>query len=261
MSKQIRYYSSFTDDFAHSADQEYRLPPDYRWVRKDIPSMFLSGLIYGLAVIFGGLYCRCFLHVKVKGREKLKAVKGGFFLYGNHTQPVGDVFIPAIAVLPRRIFTVVSPANYGIPVIGKILPYLGALPTEPSVRGMKALTKAMEYRLEKDHPIVIYPEAHVWEYYTDIRPFPDAAFKFPVKYDKPAFAMTVTYQRSRFLKKPRAVVYLDGPFYPEGDTPREKVSHLHDRVYNVMKARSCISNFAYIEYHKAEEQPAETIHN
>ncbi len=116
-------------------------------------SQILSGFIYGLAVIFGGAYCKFFLHMKVKGRKNLKRMTGDFFIYGNHTQPVGDVFIPALCVLPKRIFTVVSTANYGIPVIGKILPYLGALPIVDSLHGFKELNKAIETRIKKNHPM------------------------------------------------------------------------------------------------------------
>lgn len=249
--KKIRYYQSFTDDFEESADQNYVLPETYQWVRTDLASKVLSALIYALAVIFSSVYCKCVLHMKVRGRRSLKGIKGGFFIYGNHTQPVGDVFIPALCVLPKRIYTVVSTANYGIPVIGKILPYLGALPIVDSLRGMKELSKAMECRINTGHPIVIYPEAHVWEYYTDIRPFPVTAFKYPVKLHKPSFAMTVTYRSSKLFKRPIMEVFLDGPFCGEGVTPKEQAKGLHNKIYTAMKTRSKHSNAEYIAYKKA----------
>ena len=248
----VRYYQSFSDDFTESANQDFNLPDDYVWVRKDIFSKTLSNLIYGLAVIFGGLYCKLFLHTKIRGRKNIKGVNGDFFIYGNHTQPVGDVILPALCVLPKRIYTVVSTANYGIPVIGKILPYLGALPIVNTLHGMKELTKAIGTRIEKGHPVVIYPEAHVWEYYTKIRPFPDTSFKFPVKFNKPAFAMTVTYKKSQLFKRPVTEVFFDGPFYAKGNTVAEKTADLHSKVLLTMQKRSKNSNFAYIEYKKSE---------
>lgn len=249
--RKIRYYNSYTDDFEQSANEDFALPDNYKWVRTDFLSRLLSAIIYSLAVIFSTVYCRCFLHMRVKGRKNLKGVKGGFFIYGNHTQPVGDVFIPALCVFPKRIYTVVSTANYGIRVIGKILVFLGALPTTDSLRGIKELNRAIEYRIEHGHPIVIYPEAHVWEYYTDIRPFPDTSFKFPVKLNRPAFAMTVTYKKSRLFKKPIMEVFLDGPFYPSGDKAKERAVSLHHQVFTAMKQRSKNSNYEYIEYKKA----------
>lgn len=248
--KQVRYYTDFSEDFEKSAQQEYLLPDGYRWVRKDVGSKILSGAVYTLALIFSSVYCKLCLHMRVKGRKNLKGLKGGYYIYGNHTQPVGDVFIPALCVFPKRIYTVVSTANYGIPVIGRILPYLGALPTVDSLSGIKELNRAIEYRIDTGHPVVIYPEAHVWEYYTDIRPFPDTAFKFPAKTDKPVIAMTVTYLRSRIFKRPVTEVFLDGPFYGEGTTAREKAADLHKKVSGIMKQRSENSNVAFIEYRK-----------
>ncbi len=250
MNNKTRYYKSFSDDFEQSANQDFKLPEDYKWIRTDLKSKLLSGLNYGLAVIFGGLYCKLGLHMKIRGRKSLRGSKGDFFIFANHTQPVGDVFIPAMAVLPKRIFTVVSPANYGIPFIGKLLPYLGALPIDNSLRGMKELTHAIEQRLDKKHPIVIYPEAHVWEYYTGIRPFADTAFKYPVKMNKASYAMTVTYKKSKLFKKPVMEVFLDGPFYGEGETAKEQAVSLHSKVAEVMKKRSENSNFEYIKYLK-----------
>lgn len=246
--REIRYYGSFTDDFNTTADQDFKLPEDYRWVRGDIVSRALSALIYALAIAFSYIYCKLFLHMKISGRKNLKGVKGGFFIYGNHTQPVGDVFIPAHAVFPKRIYTVVSPANYAIPVIGKILPFLGALPIADTLHGIKELNRAMEHRLKNGNPIVIYPEAHVWEYYTGIRPFPVTSFKFAAKFGVPVFAMTVTYKKSRVFKRPVTEVFLDGSFYPEGETEREKAAFLHRRVYEAMKNRSKNSNYSFIEY-------------
>lgn len=246
--KETRYYSSFTDDFEVSANQNFKLPDNYKWVRTDILYKIFCALIYGLAVLFGGAYCKFFLHIKVHGRKNIKGLKSGFFVYGNHTQPVGDVFMPALCVLPKRIYTVVSTANYGIPFIGKILPFLGALPIVDSLHGIKELNKAIAYRVERGHPIVIYPEAHVWEYYTGIRPFPDTSFKFPVKCNKPAFALTATYKKSRLFKKPITEVFLDGPFYPSGNTVKDKTADLHGQVFSAMQMRSKNSNYSYIEY-------------
>lgn len=250
--ERIRRYRSFTDDFEIAPEQDYTLPEDYVWVRKDIFSKLKSRIIYFLAIVFSLFYCPLVLHMKVKGRKNLKGLKGRYFIYGNHTQPLGDVFIPALCVLPRRIFTVVSTANFSIPVIGKILPYLGALPIVDSLKGFKELSKAMEVRLRKNHPIVIYPEAHVWEYCTLIRPYPATSFKFPVKFDVPAIAMTVTYKKSKFFKKPKTTVYLDGPFYPQGETSKEKVSNLHKMVYDAMCNRSKESDYQYIAYIKED---------
>lgn len=255
--REIRYYTSFSDDFVETKDQNRRVPGDYPWV----PNRFLSGLVYTLAVLFSGVYLRLFLHVRYKNSRILhQGRKTGAFLYCNHTQPFGDVFLPALPALPGRIYTVVSPANLAIPVIGKLLPYLGALPIPDTVQGMKQFASAMDRRLTEKRYITIFPEAHVWEYYTGIRPYTDAAFKYPVKFRKPVYCMTVTYQKRRFGAKPRATVFVDGPFFPEPAlTPKAQAARLRDQVYGCMKDRSRHSNFDYIRYERADaaQKPSE----
>ena len=249
--KKVLYYDSLNDDFFDD-NKKHRLSDDYVWIRRDLRSKFLSWLIYTLAIIFSNVYCRLFLHIKIVGAKVLRRQKGGFFLYGNHTQPVGDVFDPALACFPKRIYTVVGAANMDLKFIGKILPYLGALPIPETLSGMKEFQRAIEYRINTGHPIVIYPEAHVWEYYTGIRPFSAVSFKYPIKLNAPVFCMTCTYQKRRFGKRPKMTVYIDGPFNVCGDTAKQKSENLCATVHKCMSDRSKMSNFEYIEYRQRE---------
>ena len=254
MSRQnkTRYYSSFDDDFEASANQDYKLDDDYLWIKTDLLSKIKSVTAYTAALVFSSVYCRLFLHMHIKNASVLRrALKTGGFVYVNHTQPVGDVFIPALACFPGRIYTVVSPANYGIPVIGKILPYLGALPIPDTKSGMRKFSEAVSRRAEQNKFIVNYPEAHVWEYCNFIRPFGDTAFKFPVKCGKPVFCLTVTYNKRRFGKKPRMTVYADGPFLPDSSLPPGKqAAGLKAAVFEKMCERSRTGDSEYISYKK-----------
>ncbi len=251
--KCVRYYDSFDDDFEESADQNFTIPDDYRRVRNGLMYRVLSAVTYAVALVFGSVYCRLCLHMKIHGRKNLKKADGGYFIYGNHTQPLGDVFTPALCAFPRRIYTVVSPANYGIPVIGKILPYLGALPTASTLGGMRDFNAALETRIKSSHPIVIYPEAHVWEYCSSIRPFPDTSFRFPQKLNCASFAMTSVYKRSRLHRRPTAHVYIDGPYYPSGNNARECAASLCEQVRSAMENRAAQSDISYIEYKKRDD--------
>lgn len=249
---QTRHYKSFDEDFAQSKNQDFKLPPNYKWLRLDFLSRCKSKLIYGLAIVFSSIYCRAFLHLKIVGAKNLRLAKDcGGFIFGNHTQPVGDVFNPALAALPSRIYTVVSPANLGIPVLGRILPYLGALPISDTVSGMKKLNEAIEYRLKQKAFITIYPEAHVWEYCSFIRPFDETAFKFPAKFDKPSFCVTATYQKRRFGKKPRLTLYVDGPYYCDRYLSlKDGARDLKDRICRQMCNRALETDCEYIKYEK-----------
>lgn len=258
MSRPVYEYPSFDHDVLEAPDQHYTLPPDYPWVQTTRRGKLLASLIYGAVILFGAVYLPFGLHVRIKNRKVLRlAGTSGFFLYGNHTQPIGDVVLPAAAAFPRRIYTVVSTANLSLPVLGKVLPHLGALPLPDSLRGMKKLHETMALRLQQGHPIVIYPEAHVWPYYAGVRPFGDAAFKYPLKFKVPVYCITSTYQKRRFFKKPRLTLYVDGPFFPD-DTlpPRAQAADLRDRVAQCMQQRCADhNNYEYIVYRPKNAAP------
>lgn len=252
MPKEIRYYTSFETDFSQSANQHYTLEKGYKYIRTDLLSRIKSVLVYTGALIFSSVYCRVGLHIKfVKPKGFYKKIKNGAFLFANHTQPIGDVFNPALAVFPKRIYTIASPANYGIRVIGKILPYLGAIPLERDLSMMKEFVKAVEHRANEGNVVVVYPEAHVWEYYDKIRPFPNSSFKFPIKLNKPIFVATSTYQKRAFFKKPKMVIYIDEINVDKTLSKNEQIKLAHTKAYECMCSRAKMSNCEYIKYEKA----------
>jgi len=111
----------------------------------------------------------------------------------------------------------------------------------------------MEKRILEGHPVVIYPEAHIWPYYTSIRPFKSTSFRYPARFQEPSFCFTTTYQKNGNKKKPKIVIYVDGPFYPNSDLNlKEQQEDLRNRIYECMLERSKNSNFEMIEYKKGE---------
>lgn len=249
--KRIRYYESFADDFFQSG-QKYELKKNYKYIKKDLFSVIFSSILYFIAFLVSTVYCRLFLHVSFVGAEKLRKQKGGFFIYGNHTQPVGDVFDPALACIPKRIYTVVNVANLHLPVIGKLLPYLGALPLPTDMSNMRGFKVAIEERALSGHPIVIYPEGHLWEYHTEIRPFAEASFSYPVSLALPSYAFTATYQIRKCGKKPKITIFVDGPFYAEGNGKREMTHNLCGQIREAMIKRAECNTCSYIKYIKKE---------
>ncbi len=252
----VRKYRTYTQDFVESRDQEIRLPKGYVWVRKNPLYRCYMTLLYGAAQVFAICYNRFYLHLKVVNRDAFRECRHtGYFLYGNHTQPVGDAFAPPRYMFPKRMYTIMSPANLGIPVLGKILPALGGLPIPDSVDGMKEFLEAIRYYIERKKCIVIYPESHVWPWCNFIRPFPDTSFRYPVMYHVPAYCMTITYQKRRHGKKPQATVYIDGPFWPDPKLGmRDARKKLHDQVFACMQKRSQNSTYAYVKYEKESEE-------
>ena len=149
---------------------------------------------------------------------------------------------------------IVHPNNVSMPILGKVTPSMGALPLPDDREAYRNFLAAIEKRVAENKKIVIYPEAHIWPYYTGIRPFSDTSFHYPVKYKTPVFCFTNTYQKRRWSKHPRIVTYIDGPFYPDESIPeRKRKTELRDRVYACMCERAKLSTVVKIQYIKKEE--------
>ena len=176
-------------------------------------------------------------------------------IYANHTNPLHDVFGPAVAA-DRRIFTIVSPVNLKVPGIGKFLPYIGALPLGKTKEEKAAFHEAVDKRLKQKNCLVVYPEAHVWPYATKIRKFPagDKSFKYATRNDLPIFTMTTTYHKRKDKKHgdlPRMDVYVDGPFFPgPKKSEDENRADLAKKAYDSMVKYSKKSTYEYFEYKK-----------
>ena len=250
--KKIYYYDSFDDDMIENSGQDYELPPDYKWINDGKFHKIVFGILYVIWKMIARIYCRFFIHTEFIGRAGINKYKGkGCFVYANHTQPFGDAVIPTIAACKHRCAAIVSPSNLGIPVIGKLLPGIGAIPIPDDTKRMKEFVDTLKVLIDKGYCIFIYPEAHVWPYYTEIRPFSTSSFHYPVKFDAPVFSVTMTYQKA-LSGRPKAPCYIDKCNIPKQKdiNKRKQIHMLHDMVYSTMKMRSKKSNFQYCQYIK-----------
>ena len=239
-----QYYDEYSDDFVTSAKQDFKLKDNYKWLNKSIFYKIISRILYFFAYIFAVIYCKLILHVTFKNKEILKKQEG-YYLFGNHTQPIGDVFTPAHICKGKRIYVIANSNNLKVKIIGGLLPILGILPIPDTAKQMKDFMKAVKQRAVERNCIVIYP------YYTKIRPFPTTSFKFPVEADTKSFAVTTTYQKRKWGKKPKITVYVDGPFkIDEKLGKKENQEKLCNEIYDCMKKRSKESTYEYIEYRR-----------
>ena len=125
--QETKYYKTFEEDFVESKDQNIKMKENYKWIHSNPIYIAVSWIIYGIAWVIIRIAFPIAYGFKVENKEVLKPFKKqGYFVYGNHTQMIGDVFKSPYVVWNKRSYVIASPANLGIPVIGKILPSLGA---------------------------------------------------------------------------------------------------------------------------------------
>lgn len=254
MSKIIYYEDELNDEFSKSSIEPRIIDENYKYVHKNplwnLCSFVLQNI---LSVPIKILYAKIKFRIKYIGKEKIKQYRNeGYFIYGNHTQPFADTFIPSIPMYPKRNFLIVNPVNISLKGTGTLVEMLGAMPIPSNKSAMKNFLEAIKQKMNKGYAITIYPEAHIWPYYTKIRPFKDVSFKYPIQLEKPAFCITNTYQSyGKNNKKIKIVSYIDGPFYPNKElTLKEQQKELRNKIYNCMDERSKNSNIEHIKYIK-----------
>ncbi|MBR5647807.1 1-acyl-sn-glycerol-3-phosphate acyltransferase [Candidatus Saccharibacteria bacterium] len=262
--ERVFYYTSEEDDPIKTDEQEQKtevgLPEGYQFIPKNPFVKLYAALLYRGFKLFGQYYERGYWNAKFYGREKLKKARGkGYIIYANHTNPFHDVFGPAIAA-NRRIFTIISPVNLLVPGMGKLLPLLGGMPLGKSKEEKAAFHAAIDKRLKQKNAVVIYPEAHVWPFYTGIKKFPagDRSFVYATRNNLPIFTMTTTYHKRKNNKRgdlPRMDIYIDGPFWPDSKlTDDENRAKLAKEAYDSLVKHSKNSTYDYIKYIKKSEK-------
>ena len=257
--KVIYYENELEDEFSAAQITPRRIDGKYEYVGgfgRKVSRLFWYRMV---AQPIGYLFLKIKFRHKIINRQCIKAAVGaGFFLYGNHTNEIPDALIPTMICHPVGVYVIVHPNNVSMPVLGRITPSLGALPLPDDKDAMKHFGEAIRHHIERNKCITIYPEAHIWPYYTKIRNFRDNSFRYPVQHQVPVFCFTNTYQKRKRGKTPQMVTYVDGPFYPDSSLPaKEQRSKLHEQVLTTMKQRSKNSNVELIRYVKKDSLPGE----
>ncbi len=261
MKRRIFYYADeLNDDFAQTVKRVKPLSKNYTYVSRNPFSKFFSFLIYRvIARPAVWVYMKVKFGHKFVGKKALCKEKAGCFLYKNHVLLAGDAFIPNIIGVRKRNYIVTGQETNSLDAILPLMRALGNIPLGQDNAQNLAMLKCMRRRLAEGASITIYPEAHIWPYYTGIRPFLDVSFHYAVMMKAPVYCATTCFQKRWLRRTPRAVTFIDGPFYPDPQMSRaENAKYLRDKAYKTMCARAAEhSTYAAYEYRKKESVDGE----
>lgn len=263
--KVVFYEDERNEDFAGIDIKNKRVRSNYRYFNHNVISR-TGGWFFRRVIAIPLLYlANLFLYqARVKNRRILKSVKKkGYFIYANHVLDYDPIIHPVL-INPNKYCLVVSgPEAFSInPIVSWAVRSLGAIPI-PNKNDLSMYTnytKYISHHIQKKHRVLIYPEAHIWPYCNFIRNFSSGSFRYPVVDDVPIITATTVFKKKKHKKKPVAIVYLDGPFYPNPElSGKEKVDDLAQRAQQAMRKRTEIAwNYEYIRYIKKprEENPS-----
>ena len=261
--ERVVYYSDpVNDDFAGTDINTKHISADFCFIRKSFLWKAVSFIVYYvIAIPPVWLISKLYMGLKFKNRRVLRKLRGkGYFLYGNHTQAL-DAYVPALASFPKRSYIIANPDVVSIPGIGRLVMMLGALPIPSDAPGFKRFLDAVNTRCSQRACIAVFPEAHIWPYYTGIRPFPDATFRYPVITGAPAVAMVTTYRNRKGLfalcKRPGMTVTFSDVFYPDPELPARRAqadlcSQAFEFMDNVSRSTPQVTYIRY-EYKPKED--------
>lgn len=251
--KVVYYDDEANDDFAGTNIQKCVVDETFPFIHK---GRLWRGcaffLYYFVAFPLVWLFMRGILGVRFVNRKAMKEDKcRSYFLYGNHTGFI-DAFTPNLLSFPRRNYIIVGADTVSIKGLRNIVQMFGALPIPTQFRGMREFMRAVGEAHNQGN-ITVYPEAHIWPYFTGVREFPDTSFAYPVKHKAPVFAFFTAYTKPKgllsFLRKANITVYVSDPIFPEpGLTDREAKKDLRDKVYRFMVEKSSLSDYEVIRY-------------
>ena len=255
----IYYRDELNDDFAGTDIHTTVVGEDFPFVRRSLVWRVTAFVIYrGVVTPIVWLTGRLVYGMRIRNRRALKGLKRrGFFLYGNHTQMFMDACGPSLSVFPHAAYVVAGPDAVSIKGIRWLVQMLGGIPLPSTLRGYKPFQAALHYRVKQGGAIVLYPEAHIWPYYTGIRPFPDTSFAYPIAENAPCVASVTTFRRRKLFKNaaPCLTVTLSEPFWPDPTLPpKEARKKMRDEVYEFMcRTANHPENYEYVKYIKKTE--------
>lgn len=254
--KQTFYFSDkYDEDFFGDSIDNKVIDKNYKYTNNNLFYQIASFLYYYMIFLpIAFVYCKIVRCIKYKNKSVLKQAKNtSYIAYGNHTHNLSDAFSPSM-LFRKKPNIIVNSKNLNIPFLKSSTKMLGALPLPTRIDATKNFLTALKNLTEKKKAIIIYPEAHLWPYYTQIRPFKSASFKYLIMFDVPAFCFTTTYQATKRKNKYKTVIYVDGPFYVNKDLDDAlQKEDLKNRIFQTMQERSKNSNFEKNIYKRKEE--------
>ncbi len=233
------------DDLRHQDNLKYqreekkqakpRLPNKIRVFFTRQAKKFVSFIAYMILFVLYG--------VKVQGRKNIALLdhEGGISIM-NHIHNM-DSSMAAIALSPQEVTFVSTPANFRLPVIGKILKLLGVIPTPDTLSSAKYFIRTIQHELKQNKIVHFFPEGFLLKNFQGLREFKYGAFYFAIKENKAILPMAIRQEKSRkgkqrwLIGKPRYFILIGEPLYPNPNlSSKFAIEDLKERSYKSVKS-------------------------
>lgn len=235
------YRSSGDEKYLHCKHTaEFHIGEDYDWLLDKGIKRVGVNIFRAIILLLLEIIDRVGFGLKIKGKENIKDIAGGAVIVCNHVHPMDCTFVALTMGLKRTYFLTLE-SNFCIPVIGKIIRALLAVPVSENPLKLIKMFSNMNDALQKGNFVAVFPEADLIPYERDIREFKDGAFHMAVKANVPIIPMTVTFRRPKglfrlFKRRPCAMLNISKPIYPDSSLAKKQAAErIKAQCHEVMR--------------------------
>lgn len=191
----------------------------------------LALMIYFIDTVFFGLV--------IKGKDKLKNVRGGAVTVMNHIHPM-DCTMVKLAVFPRVIYFTSLKNNLELPFVGWLIRFCGALPIPDSNGKLISFMKNIKKGIKEGDLVHFYPEGMLIRNYEGLRDFHPGAFYLAVHTGCPVIPMVLVNRHPHGIwrlawGRRRMQLSIGEPQYPNSElSVKDSINELQVRTWKIM---------------------------
>ena len=258
--KVIYYSDELNDDFADNGIKAIEVKNDFRYTNKSLLfriNSFLLRCLFAIPILW--IVNKILFRPKIMNKGILKQLKKtGYYMYSNHVLSFDPVVLPVMTQASKATVIIAGHELFSINgFVTWLVRHFYAIPTpNMDITMTENFKECLSYHVKKGHRVLIYPEAHIWPYYNGIRNFRTASFRYPIDDNVPIVVATTTFKKRKGNRKPKPIIYLDGPFYPNNELSyHDQINDIRNRAYEAMKWHAGKEdNYAYIKYIKVDKK-------
>lgn len=218
---------------------------NYPFYRKSLWFRFWQNMMNILFWILAISVCSIRYGLVVKGKKNIKGKhkkenKNGFITVCNHVFD-WDYFCVRAAMMPKRSYFLAWIRNHNSK-LGKAMRLAGSVPIPSRYDGMKKFHSDVKEIFSDKRWLHVYPEASMWYYEEEIRPFKNGTFSIAYDNRVPIVPLVISYRPPRGIFKlwkrhgyPCITITIGKPEWADYSLERkDSVKEFNTRVHDIM---------------------------
>lgn len=191
---------------------------------------FTAAFYYIIAVPLLGIFDRLTFGLRIRGRRKLRGLRGkGAVIVCNHVHNLDCTFLALLAAPHKIVFTSME-ILFSQRVIGPLIHCLGSVPVPAVPSGMRRFLSELTGAVKSGRIVCIYPEGELIPYCTELRTFKEGAFTIAARAGAPVVPVIITPRERKGLwkilkHKPCLTITAGEPLYPNPELELRPAAH------------------------------------